>query len=361
MSATTRTSCLPAAAAAATVAIPALPESSTQAPHPPPVSRQVAQQAAQWFVRCSEGKLTPQAQQAFDTWLAADPAHTAAWERAMHISGHMQQLPANVASPVLQRPSRHSTNRRAAIRALAALLVTAPAGWWAWRHAPAPWHSDWASATGQLRTVTLPDGTQVLLDTASAIDVAFDATQRAIHLRAGAIMVTTAPDPIVRNAPHGLARPFLVLTEQGQARAIGTQFSIRLEGNRSQVAVLEGAVALSPRNGHATHTLHAGQQSQFTSNAVSDVEPLSTQAQQWANGILAVENMPLGSFVAELARYRSGLLQCDPAIASLRITGAFRVADTDAVLHNLTQLLPISVRQRTRYWVTLVPQTRDSE
>jgi transmembrane sensor len=63
----------------------------------------------------------------------------------------------------------------------------------------------------------------------------------------------------------------------------------------------------------------------------------------------------LDAFVAELGRYRHGLLRCDPAVAGLRLTGAFQLADTEAVLHNLAQLLPVQLLYRTRYWVTLVP------
>jgi transmembrane sensor len=68
---------------------------------------------------------------------------------------------------------------------------------------------------------------------------------------------------------------------------------------------------------------------------------------------LIAENMPVGEFVAELARYRPGLLRCDPAVADLRVTGVFSLRGTDRALTNLTLALPLAAVYRTRYWVTV--------
>ena len=236
---------------------------------------------------------------------------------------------------------------------LALLIVAAPGAWLAWRAAPwRQWAAQYATATGEQRELALDDGSRVVLDTASAIDVLFSGELRAIRLRAGAILAITAPDP---QGAGGAARPFIVLTGQGQARALGTRFAVRQAGASSHVAVFEGAVALTPRSG-AAHTLQAGEQARFSADGVVAAQPLPPNAGQWARGVLAVEDMRLADFAVELARYRPGILQCDPAVADLRITGAFQLADTDAVLRNIEQLLPVQARQRTRYWVTLVPR-----
>jgi transmembrane sensor len=59
----------------------------------------------------------------------------------------------------------------------------------------------------------------------------------------------------------------------------------------------------------------------------------------------------LGDFITELARYRPGHLSCAPEVAELRVSGAFTVDDSDAVLANLTASLPVRVRSFSRYWV----------
>lgn len=322
-----------------------------------PISRTAATQAARWFVRLSEG-LSPAEQRAFDTWLAADASHQAAWQRAMQISAQAGALPAALASPLLRRPQRNGLQRRSVVRSLAALIVAVPSGWAAWQLSPLQWRNDIATATGEQREITLPDGTRVLLDTASAIDIAYTAERRAIMLRAGAVRIATAPDnAAMQAAGPSPNRPFVVLTQQGQVRAIGTVFTVRQYAAHIQVMVTEGIVEVTPQQRpHAAQRLMAGSQVDFTASAVQPVRQADPQAAQWTRGVMAVDNQTLGDVLAELARYRSGLLQCDPAIAQLRISGAFQLADTDAALYNLSQLLPIEVHRRTRYWVVVVPR-----
>ena len=69
--------------------------------------------------------------------------------------------------------------------------------------------------------------------------------------------------------------------------------------------------------------------------------------------MLAARNWRLADLVAELARYRRGFLRCDPAVAELRVSGAFPVNDTDAGLRLLEKTLPVRIHRITPYWVTV--------
>ncbi|MES2531991.1 MAG: FecR domain-containing protein [Pseudomonadota bacterium] len=322
------------------------------APPTRPLARHVAAQAAEWFVLLQADDATPAERRRFDAWLAAEPDHARAWQRAQQVSLHAGSLPSALGAPVLGR-----RNRRDAARALLLLMTAAPAGWLAWRVAPwAQWTATHATATGEQRDVLLPDGTRIRLDTASAIDVAYDDTQRLVRLREGAVLIETAPDPLA--APGRHARPFVVRTSQGSARAIGTRFVVRHEAQRSHVAVLQGAVELKTNDGGAVQLLRAGEQAGFGDTRIELARATDAGTGQWARGVLAVDDMRLDAFVAELGRYRPGLLRCDPAVGNLRITGAFQLDDTDAVLMNVAHLLPVQLMYRTRYWVTVM--ARDS-
>ena len=72
--------------------------------------------------------------------------------------------------------------------------------------------------------------------------------------------------------------------------------------------------------------------------------------------MLLADGMPLGVLAAELARYRKGVLRCDPAVANLRVSGTFPLADTDRSLAMLAATYPVVVASRLGgYWVTLGP------
>ena len=76
----------------------------------------------------------------------------------------------------------------------------------------------------------------------------------------------------------------------------------------------------------------------------------------WIRGLLVVSNWRLADFIEELSRYHRGYLGCHNSIADLRISGAFRLDDTQAVLENLTSTLPITLRSFTPYIVRLEPR-----
>ncbi|KAG1069089.1 hypothetical protein G6F55_014487 [Rhizopus delemar] len=72
--------------------------------------------------------------------------------------------------------------------------------------------------------------------------------------------------------------------------------------------------------------------------------------------MLAVRNWRLADLVDELARYRRGVLRCDPAVAGLRVSGAFPLADTDGSLRLLEKTLPVRISRVTPFWVTVAPR-----
>ena len=113
------------------------------------------------------------------------------------------------------------------------------------------------TAKGEQRRLQLPDGTQLLLNTATALDIDYSPTLRRLHLYAGEVLITTAPDT---QSPK---RPFVVDTPAGRAQALGTRFTVRHEADGSdahatRIEVFEGAVELRGSSGTALR-IDAGQ------------------------------------------------------------------------------------------------------
>ena len=151
---------------------------------------------------CSEASLGDAEQQAFEAWRGSHPDHHEAWRRAELVCQTLAIVP-----PALRQPQHQpQEERRRSLKQLAMLIAcTAPPLWLASR---SPWWQCWragvSTATGEIRQLTLPDGTRLALNTATAIDVAFDDSTRLIALHAGEIHLRSAPDP----AP--VPRPLLV-------------------------------------------------------------------------------------------------------------------------------------------------------
>lgn len=319
--------------------------------------RAVARTAAQWLVRLHSSQATAAQRDALDRWRSADPLHELAWQRAERLHAALGGLPPSLGLQVLDRP-RRGPSRRALSRTLAALMVAAPAGYLAWTRArpqPAGWTAAHHTARGERRGIVLPDGTRLELNTDTAIEVAFHdggperaAGLRLVVLRHGEVAVETAPD-------HR-QRPFMVETRDGRIVALGTRFTVRrLEQDSSTlVAVQHSAVQLRPggTDRHAT-VVRAGLQARFDGSGVHPALAADRQLSAWTRGLLFASAQRLAAFAAELGRYRPGQLRCAPEVAELRISGVFRLDDTDAILAALPDTLPVRVAYRTRWWVSI--------
>ena len=309
-----------------------------------------ARVAAQWLVRLRDGALSVAEQQAFDAWRDSHPAHREAWRRAELVCQAMAIVPPALRQQQPQEQRRRTVKQLAMLIACAAppLLLASRSPWWE------SWRAGVSTGTGEIRHMPLPDGTRLAMNTATAIDVAFDHTTRLIVLHAGEIHLRSAPDPAT------VARPLMVRSANGSVRAIGTRFAVRQEGGlfspRTHVCVTQGAVEIVPSQAHqAARTIGSGWQTSFDANAVAGVAAAPAGSEAWLQGVLIAERTPLAEVLAQLARYRKGVVRCDPAVARLPVDGIFQLNDTDRILALLQVSLPIRVSLRTPYWVSVGP------
>lgn len=275
-------------------------------------------------------------------WLAADECHRRAWQ---HIQSTNQQFGAAlgpVARAALLSPA--GEQRRHAVKVLGLLLFTGSLGGLGYQ---LPWRetlADIRTGTGERRSVTLPGGAQLEVNTASAVNLGPTPAGLQLRLLQGELLLNS----------HGSA--VTVATAQGLLRPQGARFAAQQQHRRSQVDVLSGSVAVYPAQAQGpAGVVRAGQSAYFDDHQLYAVRPTDEQRLAWTQGMLLASSMPLAQFVQTLARYRTGYLGCDPAIAHLRISGSYPLADTDRILASLTQSLPVRLRSVSPYWVRLVP------
>ncbi|MFT4063835.1 FecR domain-containing protein [Paraburkholderia sp.] len=307
--------------------------------------------AIAWSVRLQFNRAGPDQTAAFERWRAERPEHEAAWQRVAALGEPFSKVPSKLALDTLGEAARRNRSRgqrRKALKALGWFGAAGLAGWFA--SESAPWQratADYASATGERKTVRLSDGTTLVLNTDTALNVRLDDTRRVIELLRGEIYVRTGHD-----AGVAVKRPFYVQTGFGQLQALGTEFAVRLDPASARVGVDQGAVEIAPPDGPRV-IARAGDVYQFDRTRAYRVDMPASAASDWLDGVIVAHEMPLERFLAELSRYRTGVLRCDPAIASLPVSGAFQTADTDRTLAFLADHLHLSLTFRTRYWVTL--------
>lgn len=308
------------------------------------VSEKTALQAAEWYFRLQASSATQTDQLACQAWRDADPSHEYAWQRAVTVSQKLQVLPKGLAYTTLR--SNHQTNRRRTIKTLAILMAVSGVSWEASQSESARrYFAQYSTGRGEQRKITMHDGTEIHLNTASAINTKFSQHLRLIEVEAGEVLIQTGK-------LDTLNRPMLISTRFGNLQPLGTRFLVKQMDQHATLAVIEGSVKITTKDHHQSVIL-ANQEAIFDQHAIGKVLPMSANADSWIRGLLVVRDMRLADFASELTRYRTGIIRCSPEVADLKISGAFQLHDTQALLSSLPTLLPVKVDYYTRYWVML--------
>jgi len=346
----------------------------------------IAEEAGVWLIKL-DGDQVPSAEELDDLreWLERSPVHREELNSLATFWDKMNVL-TELAVP-LEKPQTQSTSTQAEQGtrigsgffagfgriglATAAIVLVFTIVFTLWTR-PDPFTTTnglYATAVGQQQDTILADGSVVLLNTNSQINVEYGIRYRDVHLLQGEAHFTVA-----KNA--GL--PFRVFAGSGRVQAVGTAFSVYLKNNAVDVTVTEGSVALASlimpeglaiQNEPTTTavdrpdsnitnsnvynedlgTLKAGQSTTIRSvvdDQISQAGTLDviqtvdteemTKRLSWRQGLLTFEGDPLEQVVEEISRYTTVSIEItDPAVRAIKIGGQFPVGETDAMLDAL--------------------------
>ncbi|MFJ2284073.1 FecR domain-containing protein [Pseudomonas sp. NPDC087803] len=314
--------------------------------------QQVVKQAIHWLLRLRNNHGNSRLSRQCEAWRAEHHEHELAWQRVQslqaELSHNLRAVPgAQVAFNTLEN-SAQGLGRRQALKLLSGAVLMGSAAWLAkdtsaWQQ----WRADYATATGERRGFQLPDGTRIELNTASAVDLDYTAQQRLITLNRGEIIVTCGGN----DEGATFNRPLSVQSRHGTYEPNNARFILRQDSDCTRLTVSSGHVAI--HSGGVSVEASAGQTYLVDHRQVRPAPPLDMDVGAWVDGLIVTRNMRLGDFLSEVGRYRQGFLTCASDVADLRLSGVFRLQDTDKLLAILPQTLPVQLRYRTRWWVTL--------
>jgi transmembrane sensor len=294
--------------------------------------------AARWVLAIDAG-LEPEREAAFHAWLAARPERAELLARQAALPGLAQQAQLqtqlqNIAERAGQQTlARRRANEQAlrsrrlfiggAIAAgvsafgVAALITQRP--WQAEENAPETIHE---TATGEVRAIELADTSRLWLDTRTRVSARMSRERRDVRLDAGRLYVEVA---------HAPERPFFVGGAHFEARAIGTAFEASMFDGRTDVAVTEGVVRLTARNGGPAIDLAAGQGAWITGSGELIRTTIAVRSiAAWRERRMVLSDRRLDAALAELSRYFDRpLTVADEQLAARRVSLSFSIADLD--------------------------------
>jgi transmembrane sensor len=303
----------------------------------PPKNPDVQQEAIAWWVKCDAGPLLHSDRAAFEAWLTEDPSHRAALDEVEALCGQVRAL-----AP--EQPGARKGKSQARRLVVAGLAAAAIALIFSFDELSLLWRADFRTGSGEVRQVSLADGSRVELAPGTAIAVDFSGGRRHLTLFEGEAFFEPVPDA---------ARPFVVAAAGGTVTALGTAFDIALEDAQAIVTVTQHRVAIANRG--ETRTLSEGQQSLY-GPGLPITPPAKINARDttaWRRGKLVFVNERLADVITILARYHHGYLGVLGNARELRVTGVFEVADPIGVTRSIESALGIHATRLTDYVVIL--------
>jgi len=143
---------------------------------------------------------------------------------------------------------------------------------------------------------------------------------------------------------HDASHPFVVHADGNVISDLGTRFDVNEGSKQTTVTVLEGSVNVE-RGNHSAQ-LSIGQQLVAGESMwrQGTADPVATAS--WSRGQLAFSATPLAQAVADANRYaRDQLVIADPRLEAIKVSGEFRIGNTQAFLRALESAFPIRVEQ----------------
>lgn len=311
------------------------------------VAAEIEDRAARWLIRREEAEWSPVEQAELDAWLEESMAHKAAYWRLEHgwreadrigaLGGGMDYAP---------QADRYTSRRQWWTRAAVAASLMAIVGVGATMFELGPEkpavvaEATFNTPVGGHRTVPLSDGSKVEMNTATVLRTAVTEESREVWLDQGEAYFEVA---------HLEGRPFVVHAGSRKVTVLGTKFSVRRDGEKVTVSVLEGKVRVDDANAQTVPAaiitagdvaIARGPSTLLTARSEERVE----NGLAWRDGMLTFDQSTLGEAATEFNRYNRKRIEItDPEAANIRIGGTFKASNVDAFVRLLRDAYGLKV------------------
>ncbi|WP_226663140.1 FecR family protein [Microbulbifer aggregans] len=322
-------------------------------------------QACAWIARLRSDDISTADRHAFSAWIAESSANRQAFDEMSELWGDLGVLshmpidelyPESVPSTSFRQTTNPSKSNGSNAGNSAALpgwslpqwllgggLATAclAVALWVgnqWLQQPQLNQQTYATAVGETRVISLPDGSQVQLNTNSKLVVNFSREERRTQLLRGEAYFEVA---------RQTSRPFSVAAGTANIRVLGTEFNIERNPDNTRVSVTGGVVSVSESRTASglqpeSVKLTRNQKVSVSNSGIGDVSRTSTEeALDWTQGQLVFDETPLREALEELNRYLSTPASA-PGIGDRTLTGTFELTDPDNTLSAIAAALGLN-------------------
>ncbi|MEO7467367.1 MAG: FecR domain-containing protein [Sphingobium limneticum] len=311
-------------------------------------AQRATDRAAQFIIEQGDGAWNDARQAALDAWLSESDGNKAAYWRLKHSWREADRIGAlGPVEAVTGQDNQYRGVRwwlpTAVAATIAVLLGTEFARRQDYSSPPQSQAVAYVTPIGGRRDVGFSDGTRIQLNTASRLRASVTPRHREVWLEQGEAFFEVA---------HREDSPFIVHAGDRKVTVLGTKFSVRREGAKVTVTVLQGRVRVDEvgRDPSVRSTVIVAGDIALAQGAATLVMPRSQavveNALAWRSGMLEYDQTQLSDVIADFNRYNvKQIVVTDPKAARIRIGGMFPSSDVDAFVRLLHDAYGLKVEE----------------
>lgn len=329
----------------------------------PSAMLQMHRAVAGWYVRREQPGWTAADEREMHSWLEADPRRREIMDAMRHtvqLAGQLpdyrpeaygrREAPASAAAtpsalppparPAARAPWLTPARRRSLAPVLAAsCMALAVAGWFRWDNT-ASYQLDLATGPGETRSVDLPDGSQIALNTGTSVQVRYYPRRREVTMNTGEAFFRVAGNA---------SKPFTIDSADSRVRVVGTAFNVRTAPQQLAVQVLEGKVEVQPRRSQPAEPVlllgaGTGVDIDPATGRYASLRVAPEEVGRWRTGQIQFSRTSLADIAQELGRYLGKTITiADPSLNSLTISGFLMTSSAEDFLQALPDVVPVRV------------------
>lgn len=301
----------------------------------------IMDQALDWFILMyTSDEIDEKTQIAFQQWLDVKNEHQTVWNElndtwadpdvAAASSALNTALMTNVNMSFVQR-SKHNLMKywletTLCLSIAFGFAMALPS---LYANALIAWQSDIQTSVGQIKEITLPDGSSMILDAQSAVALDFDGTQRGVRLLKGQAWFDVTHDAI---------HPFRVTANFSEITVKGTAFNVDTGKLEDAVALERGRIEVNALNDTAQSSiLLPGEMITASADKLSNISAFkSDETLSWKSGWIIFSEKPLRDALTEINQYYAGkIFILNGSLADVSVSGSYRIDNIDAALDGI--------------------------
>ncbi|MBL4826712.1 MAG: FecR domain-containing protein [Spongiibacteraceae bacterium] len=329
-----------------------------------PHCERVNKEASEWFSLMQSGNVSEQDRLHLEQWLAVSEEHRDAYQQLEVIWDDLAQMLASRQGQLLRDAvdssfiGKYFLNVKQRIHYFLSPKVWVPTltvimlGLFLVLQTQTPSVNIYSTRVGEIKTLTLHDGSKITLGAKSTIRAWSDSLERHVVLETGQAFFVVTKDA---------ERPFWVDAKDTRIKVVGTAFDVHSNKDRIRVAVLEGVVNVSAQASGDAYSaanvetskavvLIAGQQvvkpraEKFS--VVSDISENELTA--WRQGRLVYRNARLEDVIGDVNRYYDGTIVLQTqSLAEQKVTLALNLDRVEMLPSLLAQSLSLSLHKKS--------------